>query len=125
MSVMQGRRSGGDDAFGKLPAGHRFVGQQVRWLAKIQRSWNWLHKLAIPKTLKQKSKDNWKNGNQKTHRNDCEQSGEGTKDEETKEGLRVVKGKQQHKETNKPTETPAKEAAETSSKMLTETSQHA
>ena len=29
------------------------------------------------KTLKQKSKDKWKNGNQKTHRNDCEQSRDG------------------------------------------------
>ena len=25
-------------------------------------------------TLKQKSKDKWKNGNENTHRNDCEQS---------------------------------------------------
>ena len=33
----------------------------------------------IHKTLKQKSKAKWKNGNQKTHRNDCEQSREGSK----------------------------------------------
>ena len=31
------------------------------------------------KTSKQKSRVKWKNGNQKTHRNDCEQSRDGTK----------------------------------------------
>ena len=44
--------------------------------------------------------------------------------EEKKVWLWVVEDKQQHKESNKPTETPAKEAVETSSNMLTETSQH-
>ena len=74
--------------------------------------------------MKQKSKVKWNNGNQKLISTTVS-SERGDKHEETKEGLQVVKDKQQHKESNKPTETPAKEAAETSSEMLTETSQHA
>ena len=49
----------------------------------------------------------------------------GDKNEGTKEGLRVVKCKQRHRETNEATEAQVKEAAGTSSKKSIETFQHA
>ena len=52
-------------------------------------------------------------------------SRERVKNEEKKEGLRVVKCKQRHRETNEATEAQVKEAAGTSSKKLTGTFQHA
>ena len=54
---------------------------------------------------------------------DCQQSRDGTKNEETKEGLRVVGCKQRHRETNEATEAQVKEAAGTSSKKSMETFQ--
>ena len=64
------------------------------------------------------------NGNQKTHRNDCEVERRG-KDVEMKEKLRVVKCAQQHRRIKEATEAQVKEAAGTSSQKLTVTFQHA
>ena len=59
-----------------------------------------------------KSKDKWQNGNQKTHRTDCEQS------RKMKERLRIVKCTQRHRKINEATEAQVKEAAGTHSKKL-------
>ena len=73
--------------------------------------------------IKQKSRVKWENGNQKTLRNDCEQSRDGTKTKRLK-----TTSSQMHtatQEINEATEAQVKEVAGTSSKKLTVTFQHA
>ena len=77
-----------------------------------------LSSIPSSKTLNLRLKNKWKNGNQKIHRNDCEQSRDGTKDAGMKERLRVVTYTRQHKETKETTGVQVKEAAGKSSKQV-------
>ena len=74
-------------------------GQIVKKNVKVD-----LSSISSTKTLNLRSKIRWKTGHQKTHRNDCEQSRDGTKRAGMKGRLRVVRYSRQHKEIKETTE---------------------
>ena len=76
-------------------------------------NWTLKKRTSNTKTLKQKSKVKWKNGNQKTHRNDCKQSRE--RGQKTK---RRRKDCECSNTNNEATEAQVKEAAGISSKKM-------